>query len=288
MRAERLEPVALKGRAAKVRPWRLLGLVEDQQPLRSPRTPFVGRERELDELRAAFARVRDEGSCHAMTVLGPAGMGKSRLARQLAAEVSEDARVVVGRCPAYGEGVTYRPLAEIVGQLGGSDPRSRVGELLEGDEPVAQLVLGAIGLAEGAAQPEETFWAVRRLLERVAGERPLVVIVDDVHWAEPTLLDLLDYLVAFSSGHPILVICLARPDLADSRPGWMAPEANRSPLMLDALSDAEARQLVESAGAGELWSSTAARISCLWTSATRFVAIPAASCSSRTSATAPA
>jgi DNA-binding SARP family transcriptional activator len=260
VRVEPLEPLALRGRTAKVRAWRLLDVISEQTPLRSPRTPFVGRERELEELRAAFARARDSRSCHALTVVGPAGIGKSRLARELAGEVGEDATVVVGRCPAYGEGVTYRPLAEIVGQLGGDDPRQRVSQLLEGDEPIARLVLGAVGLSEGAAQPEETFWAVRTLLERVAQDRPLVVIVDDVHWAEPTLLDLLDYLVAFSSGHAILVLCLARPDLAEARPEWMAPESNRSMLPLEALSDPEARQLVESAGAGEVWSGAAARI----------------------------
>jgi DNA-binding SARP family transcriptional activator len=260
VRVEPLPPVALRGRTAKVQAWRLLGLVEDQMWLRQSGSPFVGRERELEGLRAAFARVRGERGCHAVTVVGPAGIGKSRLARELAAEVGEDATVVVGRCPAYGEGVTYRPLAEIVGQLGGSNPRQRVNELLEGDEPIARLVLGAIGLSDGAAQPEETFWAVRRLLERVAESGPLVVIVDDVHWAEPTLIDLLEYLVAFSSGHPILLVCLARPDFLQARPAWVAPQSNRSLLMLGALPDTEARQLVEHAGAGELWSRTAARI----------------------------
>jgi tetratricopeptide (TPR) repeat protein len=260
VRAERLEPLALRGRTAKVQAWRLLGLVENQMWLRQSGSPFVGRERELEELRAAFAVVRGGRGCHAVTVVGPAGIGKSRLARELAAELGEDATVVVGRCPAYGEGVTYRPLAEIVGQLGGSNPRERVNELLEGDEPVARLVLGAIGLSDGAAQPEETFWAVRRLLERAAQSRPLVVIVDDVHWAEPTLLDLLDYLVAFSSGHAILLVCLARPDFVEARPAWVAPQSNRSLLMVGALPDTEARELVENAGSGELWARTAARI----------------------------
>ena len=166
----------------------------------------------------------------------------------------DDATVVVGRCLSYGEGVTYRPLAEIVRQLGGSDPRQWVDELLDGDEAVARLVLGAIGLSDGAAQAEETFWAVRRLFERVASERPLVVVVEDVHWAEPTLLDLLEYLVAFSSGHAILLVCLARPELLEARPAWGAPLPNRSLLVLDALSDADARQLVEIAGAGDLGS----------------------------------
>ena len=104
------------------------------------------------------------------------------------------------------------------------------------------MVLGAIGLSERAAQADETFWAVRRLLERVARERPLVVVVEDVHWAEPTLLDLLEYLVAFSSGHPLLLVCLARPEFVEMRPVWVAPLPNRSLLMLDALSPAAARR----------------------------------------------
>jgi class 3 adenylate cyclase/DNA-binding winged helix-turn-helix (wHTH) protein len=260
VRVERLEPLALKGRTAKVQAWRLLELLDDRLWLRPSRSPFVGRERELEELRGAFAGACRGPGCTAVTVVGPAGMGKSRLARELASEVGDDATVVVGRCPAYGEGVAYRPLADIVGQLGGDSPRERVEELLEGDESTARLVLGAIGLADGAAQPEETFWAVRRMLERAAFERPLVVIVDDIHWAEPTLLDLLEYLVTFSSGHPILLLCLTRPDLLETRAAWMGPHSNASLLVLKALSDMEARELVEHAGAGELVSATAARI----------------------------
>jgi class 3 adenylate cyclase/tetratricopeptide (TPR) repeat protein len=261
VRAEGLEPLTVKGRTAKVRAWRLLDLEPDATAqFQLPGSRFVGRETELDELRAALARVRGEQACHAVAVVGPAGIGKSRLARELVADIGEDATVAVGRCLSYGDGVTYRPLAEIVRHLGGSDPRQRVSELLEGDEQVARLVLGAIGLSEGAAQAEETFWAVRRLFERAAAEHPLVVIVDDAHWAERTLLDLLEHLVAFSSGHPILLICLARPEFVDAQPVWATPMANRTLLRLDALSDEDARQLVESAGADELGSGTATRI----------------------------
>jgi DNA-binding SARP family transcriptional activator len=260
VRVEPLEPLALRGRTARVQAWRLLEVIPERTPLRSPRTPLVDREHELEELRAAFGGVRSSQSCQAVTVVGPAGIGKSRLARELAAEVGSDATVVVGRCPAYGEGVTYRPLAEIVGQLGGDDPGQRVTELLEGDEPIARLVLGAIGLSEGAAQPEETFWAVRRLFERVARDNPLVVIVDDIHWAEPTLLDMLDYLLAFSSGHAILLISLARPELVETRHAWLTPESNRHLLMLGALSEADAHQLVRHAAAGERRSHLDARI----------------------------
>jgi DNA-binding SARP family transcriptional activator len=260
-RVERLEPLALKGRTAKVQVWRLLDLeVEDSTLVRSPTKPIVGREDELQQLRGAFDRARAEQGCHAVTVIGPAGIGKTRLAQELVAELDEDATVVVGRCLPYGEGVTYRALAEIVRQLAGDSPRLRLEELLDGDESVARLILSAIGLSGGAAQAEETFWAVRTMLERVAAERPLVVVIEDLHWAETTLLDLLDYLLAFSSGHAILLMCLARPELLETRPPWGAPQPNSSLLVLETLSEAEARQLVANAGAGELESHATARI----------------------------
>jgi DNA-binding SARP family transcriptional activator len=261
VRVERLEPLELKGRAAKVQAWRLLAMELDDpgRPLVTA-SPFVGREQQLDQLRAAFAKARDERVLHAVTIVGPAGIGKSRLAHELVAGIDGDATAVVGRCLSYGEGVTYRPLAGIVRQLGGDDPRGRFNELFEGDEQVTRLILGAIGLSDAAAQAEETFWAVRSLLERVARDRPLVVVVEDVHWAEPTLLDLLEYLVAFSRGHAILLVCIARPEFVEMRPVWVAPQDSRSLLVLEALSDSDARRLVEGAGSDELGSDTAERI----------------------------
>jgi DNA-binding SARP family transcriptional activator len=233
--------------------WRLLALSDDGD--RSHASPFVDRRRELDGLRAAFARTCDERACRAVTVLAPAGMGKSRLTREFIAEVEPHATVVVGRCATYGEGLAYRPLVEIVTRLAGPDPRAHLHGLLDADHPAAaQILLGAIGLADGPVQAEETFWAVRRLLERTAETKPLVVVIEDVHWAQPPLLDLLEYLPAFVTGHPVLVVCLARPDIAEIRPSWMA----RQPLMLGPLPADEARKLVEHAG--EVVAATAARI----------------------------
>jgi hypothetical protein len=248
--AEPLER-ALEGRADVVRAWRLRGL-RGTGAERPPRSPFIGREHELAAVRSAFARARDERACHLITVVGPAGIGKSRLALELAAEL--DATVATGGCPSYGEGMTYRPLAEIVDQLGGHD---RVAALL-GDPTAAEKVLAAVGVSGVQAQTEETFWAVRRLLEAVATERPLVVVLEDLHWAEPTLLDLIDYLAAFSGGHGILLFCVARPELLESRPTWAAPEPRRSLLLLDPLPQHDARRLV--AAAGELSPGDADRI----------------------------
>ena len=231
---------------------RLLELrLEQPALLRTPATRFVGRSGELAALHAAFARARDERACRLVTVAGAPGIGKSRLAGEFVAGLRDEATVLAGRCLAYGEGTTYRALADIVRGLG-RDPGARVAELLAGDEAAARGVLSAIGLSDEPAPAEETAWALRRLLERLARDRPLVVAIEDIHWAEPALLELLDHLVALSSGSPILLICLTRPELLETRPGWAAPQPNRSVLVLDALGETEARELAEGLGANEL------------------------------------
>ena len=182
---------------------------------------------------------------------GAPGIGKSRLAGEFVAGAASQATVLAGRCLAYGEGTTYRALADIVRGLG-VDPRRRLTELLAGDAQALRGILGAIGLSDEPAQPEETAWALRRLLERLARDRPVVVAIEDVHWAEPPLLDLLDHLVALSSGAPILLICLTRPELLETRPAWVAPQPKRSVVVLEALADAEARALAEGLGAKDV------------------------------------
>jgi len=211
----------------------------------APASAFVGRDGELAALRDAYRRAREEGALVAVTVTGPAGIGKSRLVRELLDEIGDDATIAIGRCRSYGEDVAYRPLAEIVRQVGGEQPAAGVAALLDGDEALTRSVLRAVGFGDDApVQADETFWAVRRLLERAAARRPLVLAVDDVHWAEPTLLDLLDYVGAFSGAHPILVLCLGRPEFVEMRPGWFAPGSGRTVIALEPLGQDEALELV--------------------------------------------
>lgn len=217
--------------------------------LRVSRTPFVGRARELAELRAILARTGAARACHMVTVLGAAGLGKSRLAAELLAAAGDETTVLVGRCRSDAEGGTYRVLAELVAQLGG-DPRRRIAELLADDDQ-ARGALGAVGLSDEPAQAQEAFWAIRTLLERLARDRRLVVAIEDVHWAEPLLLDLLEYVVAFARSSPILLLCMARPELLETRPSWAAPQPDRSVLALQALAQSEATELAQQLGATE-------------------------------------
>jgi class 3 adenylate cyclase len=264
VQAEPLEPLTVEGRSAAVRAWRLVELLpEEAQQLRSSATRFVGRKRELAELEEALERNMDERGCRLLTVLGPPGIGKSRLTRELIELLGDGATVVVGRCASYGEGITYRPLIEIVRRLGGDDPEALLGELLEGDERadlIVRLVLGAVGLAETEGQTEDIAWGFRRLLEALARARPLVAVFEDVHWAEPTLLDLLEYVAGFSTGAPILLLCLARPELLEQRPSWAVPQPSRTLLALEPLPAADARELVDQLGSGELGEHARARI----------------------------
>ncbi|MGH2995201.1 MAG: adenylate/guanylate cyclase domain-containing protein, partial [Gaiellaceae bacterium] len=233
---EAVDPLALKGKTDAVEAWRLLGLLEGAPGFaRRLDAPLVGRADELDRLCREYERARDGPACGLCTVLGAAGVGKSRLASELAESVEGEATVLVGRCLSYGEGITYWPLAEIV-----SDLRRRPETAALVDERVA----AAVGLADAPSSTEETFYAVRKLFETLAEERPLVVVLDDVHWAEPTLLDLVEHVVDWSSHAPIFFLALARPDLLDSRPSWAAARENATHLRLEPLGAAESEALI--------------------------------------------
>jgi DNA-binding SARP family transcriptional activator len=224
---------------------RILEVVEGVPTLpRHLEAPLVGRRAELAALHEIFARVVDERGCHLALILGEAGIGKTRLASELTTELDGDATVLVGRCVSYGKGATYLPLAEIIRQV---QTRSELRELLGGDEH-AELIRARLaeltGEEEGPSSGGETFWAVRRLLEALASERPVVLLFEDLHWAEPTLLDLIDYLVDRISDVPILLLGLARPDLLDERSEWIETEMTR----LAPLSSKEGELVIENLG----------------------------------------
>jgi DNA-binding SARP family transcriptional activator len=176
---------------------------------------LVGRERELRLVRDAFEQTRGDKCVHLVAVSGEPGIGKTRLVREFTAGIGDDATVLVGRCISYGEGATWLPLVEMLGQAG-----ERLDEILE-----------------RAASPGEVFLETRQILERLARDRPLVLVFDDVHWAEQNLLDFVDYLGVHAAG-PILCLCLSRPELVETRP-YLAANA----IQLGPLSDDEAEIL---------------------------------------------
>ncbi|MEK6276290.1 MAG: AAA family ATPase [Actinomycetota bacterium] len=246
---EPVEPLDLKGKALPVQAWRLLGVVAGASGFaRRLDAPMVGRDGELGELRAAFDDVVSRRACRLVNVVGPAGIGKSRLAKELLASVHDEASVLVGRCLPYGEGITYWPLRDLIREAAGELTQERLELLLEGEdeaERIAARVAGAIGIGESAGAPEETMWAVRRLLEHLAAERPLVVAFDDLQWAEATFLDLVQYLAGWSRDAPILILCLARPDLLDRHPGWLAGTPSPTSVTLEPLSAPQAETLLD-------------------------------------------
>jgi class 3 adenylate cyclase/tetratricopeptide (TPR) repeat protein len=255
---EPVEELTLKGKTQPVKAWRLLGVVEGAPPfVRRLDAPMVGRREELERLRAEFDQAVAERKLRLVTVLGPAGIGKSRLANELVRTLGNDATALVGRCLAYGEGITYWPLRGLVLSAVGELTPERIEAALEGAEDadrIAGHIAGAVGSAPSEGGSEETYWAVRRLLEHLARDRPVVVGVDELQWAEPAFLDLIEYLAGWSRDAPILVVCLTRPDLLERRPGWPVT------ISLSPLSEHEAEELVEVMGEGELDEEERARI----------------------------
>jgi class 3 adenylate cyclase/tetratricopeptide (TPR) repeat protein len=237
--AEPVAPLAVKGKTDTLEAFRLLRVATDAlgRPQRQ-RTPMVGRSRERAQVVDAFDQAVSLRSCQLLTVLGAAGVGKSRLVAEVTDALGGAATVAVGRCLPYGDGLTWWPLVEALGASGlfeqaalDAEPAiARAGELLKPKgEPVA---------------PEEAFWAVRRVLETLARRQPLVLVVDDLHWAEPTFMDLLEHVTDWVRDAPLLLLVMARPDLLDVRPAWGASRPNATSVRLEPLDDAEAADLL--------------------------------------------
>ncbi len=234
------EPAQLdvKGKSAPVAAVRLVTLeIGAEGVARTFGSPLVGRVRERERLRADFADVTATSSCRLFTLIGPAGVGKSRLVADFLAGIGDAATVARGRALSYGEGITYWPLVEALVQLG-VEPSEAIG-----------------------SSPADTQLATRALLERAAEDRPLVLVLDDLHWAEPPLFDLVEHVCDWSRGAPIFLLCIARPELLDVRPGWAGGKLNATSALLEPLDDLATAELVDRLLEGvELDPATRARI----------------------------
>ncbi len=235
---EPVEPLQLKGKAKPVPAYRLLALTGREAAERRLEGSFVGRERERRLLTEAFDLAVSDRACHLFTMLGVAGVGKSRLAAEFLRGV--DATVVRGRCLSYGDGITYWPVVEVVKQL---RPEER-----ELPPTVARPLRVLLGGDEPSTTDEIAF-AVRKLLEEAASERPLVVVWDDLHWAEPTFLDLVEHVADWSRDAPILLLCMARPELLDGRPGWAGGKLHATTVLVEPLGREACEALLDELGA---------------------------------------
>lgn len=217
------------------RAWRVRGEVAEPIARAPAHAPLRGRARELEALRTAFRRAVRSGRPVRVTVVGEAGIGKSRLAAQLAHSIGSAAVVVTGRCPPYGEGVTFLPLRQVLLEAAGGEGWPALAQLLDADD--AAQVGGALGMAP-AAGVDRLFPALGRLFEQLAAARPLVVVFDDLHWAEPTLLDVMDYLATTVAG-PVFLLGLRRPE-----PAPPPPVPSEQLLALQPLDAADVAELV--------------------------------------------
>lgn len=251
---EPVEPLSLKGKAAPVTAWRLIDVAGPGRAARD-RAPelFVGRDAQLRLLDDAFRRVAGERTCLLVTLLGAAGLGKTRLADEFTATLPDET-VLRGRCLSYGQGATYWPLREAVlgaASLTGDEPAAVAEAAFAaavGDGPdtanVVTRLLALTGFHRDTAVPEDIPWAVRILLEQIARRHPVLLVVDDLHWAEPGLLDVLEHVADWSRDSPIMLLGLARPEFYETRPTWGGGKLNATAVLLPALDEPATASLI--------------------------------------------
>ena len=271
---ERLEPLTLKGKEEPVPAWEATGVLAE--PRRRPgraRTPLIGREEEASLLSSLVERVEQEGRPHLVTVIGQAGVGKSRLLRELMTSLSESddpPTIRRGQCPPYGAGIAYWALAEVLNdefEIRDTDApdaaweklRFGVTELMNEleDEASGERNAALLAIPLGLEPPEELqqsepdpqrmrealFSAARAVVEAIARRRPLVLAIDDIHWADEGMLDLIDHLTRWVRA-PLLLVCLTRDELLERRPGWGGGRRNATTIALEPLTETETRELV--------------------------------------------
>jgi class 3 adenylate cyclase len=252
------EAVAAKGKAEPVRVWEALGVKEAAYAPAADAVTFVGREREAAVLQELWSRAIAERRPGLVAIVGPPGIGKSRLLAEFAQHAALEGRVYWGRCLSYGEGITYWPVTEIVRSAAGilqGDSRETIAGKLEGflgtlpTDDLDELRTIAAGLSNltgipttprgtyAAAQISqgELHWGIRRMLQLLASEEPTALILEDLHWAEPTLLELIAYIVAGEDDAPLAIVASTRPELAETSPGFLNAEGRRQTLELDTL-----------------------------------------------------
>jgi predicted ATPase/class 3 adenylate cyclase len=248
---EAVEPLELKGKAERVPAYRLLQVRDAESVERRHDRALVGRAKEMSVLTDALAATVEEGSCRLVTFLAQAGVGKSRLIEEFTRVACAQAEVVRGRCLPYGRGITFWPLVEIfreAARIRDDDPpaeaRRKLAELAGPNlDEAVDRVASAIGFSDSSFSLDEVFWGTRKLFEAQAARRPLVVVFDDIHWAESALLDLIEHVATSASGAPLLLVCAARPDLLELRPAWVERD---SPLLeLQPLTPEETALVVE-------------------------------------------
>jgi class 3 adenylate cyclase/tetratricopeptide (TPR) repeat protein len=248
-----VEPLTLKGKPEPVPAYRLVSVTDAARSTRPAHMPIVGRTRELAALDAELRRSLAGSECRLVTLFGEAGVGKSRLIEEFARSIADEAVVLHSRCLSYGDGITYWPLAEVFRQAAGIVPEdserdaraklaSHLGEQLA---DAATRIESVMGLSEQQYGKDELFWAVRAVLQGLVRRRPLVVVFDDIHWAEPTFLDFIEQLLDAPLGVPLLLVCAARHELQEDRPSFAAGRRAASQIELGDLSQEDSGLVVQ-------------------------------------------
>ena len=251
VQAEPVEPLELKGKAERVPAYRLVAVTGNEGIARRIDTPIVGRDAELESLGLVYHEVCKGRTARLVTVIGDAGVGKSRLVHEFVERVAAGARALHGRCLPYGDGITFWPLVGMVtlaaGIYDGDSPDEACNKLIGvvGQADLTERLASAIGLTTATFPLGEINWAARKFFEMLATDAPLVVVVDDIHWAEDALLELLEHVRDAAVDAPILLLTTARHDLLEAHPGW-GTKPNQANLALRPLDDAATARIVAS------------------------------------------